>query len=263
MTVTALRLYPLPVREIPSGAIYEDIELPPPNRRNPSRPYVIVNAVASVDGRATIRGKSGGIGSEVDRRVMRTLRSRVGAVMIGANTLRAERLSLGLDEFSSGPQPIAAIVTTTGDVPLETNLLVNEQQEVLVVVAQDAPANKIYRLRERASVLAVAPAPSGSVDLVEALDALRTERGVETVLVEGGPTLNHSLISQDVADELFLTLSPKLIGDVRSHTYTMLEGCELPLPHILELLLVSVHLCRDELFLRYRFATDHTRYNST
>jgi 2,5-diamino-6-(ribosylamino)-4(3H)-pyrimidinone 5'-phosphate reductase len=254
LTDNALRLYPLPAREISSGAIYEDIELPPRKRCDPSRPYVIVNVVASVDGKTTIEGKAARIGSEVDRRTMRTLRSRVDAVMIGANTLRAEKLSLGLDELSAGHQPIAVIITKTGDVPLETNLITGERQEVLVVVAQTTPESSMDRLRERGSVLRVAASPTGGVDIKEALEALKVERGVELVLVEGGPRLIYSLVSQSVADELFLTLSPKLIGGEGSDASTILDGGEFPQPRIPGLLLVSVHLFNDELYLRYRLA---------
>ena len=257
MTDNVLRLFPLPAREISSAAIYEDIDLPPRKRRDPSRPYVIVNVVASVDGKATIEGKAARIGSEVDRRTMRALRSKVDAVMIGANTLRAERLSLGLDEWSAGPQPMAVIITNTGDVPLETNLINSERQEVLVVVAQDTPESNIRWLRERASVLRVSAALSGGLDIEEALGALKTDLGVELVLVEGGPSLNYSLVSQSVADELFLTLSPKLIGGEGSTAFTILEGGELPQPRIPGLLLVSVHLVNDELYLRYRLADPH------
>jgi riboflavin-specific deaminase-like protein len=259
---TALRLYPLPAREICSRAIYEDIELPPPQLRNPSRPYVILNAVTSVDGRTTIRGRSAGIGSEVDRGVMRTLRSKVDAVMIGANTLRAEKLSLGLDEFSSGSEPMAVIVTKTGDVPLETNLIGGERQEVLVIIPQDTPEDNMNRLRERANVFPVPATPSGGVNLEQTLEALKTERGVEIVLVEGGPNLNYSLVSQNFADELFVTLAPKLIGGQCPDALTMLEGGELIPPYTPKLQLVSLHLCNYELYLRYRLSCPRNPDNS-
>jgi 2,5-diamino-6-(ribosylamino)-4(3H)-pyrimidinone 5'-phosphate reductase len=251
---TALKLYPLPVREIPGAAIYEDVELPRAKRHDPARPYVILNAVASVDGRATIGGRSSGIGSGTDRRAMRTLRSKVDAVMIGANTLRAEKLSLGLDEFSSGSQPMAVVMTTTGEVPLETNLIADDSQEVLVVIPQDTSGDKIDRLRGRAGVLRVPATPSGSANLQEALEALKAERGVEIVLVEGGPTLNHSLISQGFTDEIFLTLAPTLVGGTRPDALTILEGTVLPTSRIPELQLVSVCLFTSELYLRYRMS---------
>jgi len=71
------------------------------------RPYVAMNFAATVDGRATIGGVSGPIGSETDTAMLVGLRSRFDAVMIGAGTMRAERYS-GLDRrlivVESGPE---------------------------------------------------------------------------------------------------------------------------------------------------------------
>ncbi len=136
--VTILRLYPPPAREV--SAVYEDLELPPTGHRDAVRPYVIINTVSSVDGRTTMEGKAAGIGSATDRRTMRTLRSKVDAVMIGAGTLRAEKLSLGLDGPDGLPQPLAIIVTDSGEVPLDEHLIVEEGQEVLILLSDAAPA---------------------------------------------------------------------------------------------------------------------------
>jgi 2,5-diamino-6-(ribosylamino)-4(3H)-pyrimidinone 5'-phosphate reductase len=238
-----LRLYPLPSREIAEGGIYEDLELPPPERGDPSRPYVIINMVSSIDGRAAIGGKASGIGSETDRQAMRTLRSKVDAVMIGANTLRAERLSLGLDEPAGSRQPLAVIVSRTGNVPLENNLIGYERQSVLVITRQHVLDD---RLREGA--LRVPATPSGAVDLGEALKLLKIEHGVELLLVEGGPSLSHALISANLADELFLTLAPKLLGGTPDESPAILNGPTLA-PR--DITLLFAHLAGDELFLRY------------
>lgn len=244
MTGKILRLYPLPAQEILAGGIYEDLELPPPGRTETPRPYVIINMVSSVDGRTAVEGKSSRLGSETDRQTMRTLRSRSDAVMIGAGTLRAERLSLGLDE-PSGRQPLAVIATKTGDVPLESNLIVGEHQEVLVITTQDAPKNLDDRLRESARVLRAPATTSGAINLGEALEVLRARHTVEVLLVEGGPSLNHALISQNLADELFLTLAPKLLGGT---SYELLDG---PALAPIDAKLLSAHLADSELFLRY------------
>jgi riboflavin biosynthesis pyrimidine reductase len=237
LTDKATRLYPLPPREIPADAIYEDLELPPAGRREASRPYVIVNMVSSLDGNTAVHGKAAGLGSRIDRRTMRNLRSHADAVMIGANTLRAEKLSLGIDEPSDKPQPLAIIATTTGDVPLESNLLLGEGQEVLLLSPRELPG---YR--------------GGDLDLGEALEILKAGYGVDVLLVEGGPTLNHALISRGLADELFLTLVPKLLGSGISESRTILDGGPLP-PETPAPDLLSVHLAGDELFLRYALRT--------
>jgi riboflavin biosynthesis pyrimidine reductase len=71
------------------------------------RPFVAVNFVATVDGRATIAGRSGPIGSDTDTAMLEGLRTRFDAVMIGAGTMRVERYS-GLDRrlivVESGPE---------------------------------------------------------------------------------------------------------------------------------------------------------------
>jgi riboflavin biosynthesis pyrimidine reductase len=70
------------------------------------RPFLAMNFAATVDGRATIGGVSGPIGSEVDTAMLVGLRTRFDAVMIGAGTMRAERYS-GLEKrlivVESGP----------------------------------------------------------------------------------------------------------------------------------------------------------------
>jgi 2,5-diamino-6-(ribosylamino)-4(3H)-pyrimidinone 5'-phosphate reductase len=252
LTGKILRLYPLPARELQPGTLYEDLELPPPERDDVSRPYVVINMVSSIDGRTAIGGKASRIGSETDRRVMRTLRSKADAVMIGAGTLRAERLSLGLDD--PGPQPLGVIATRTGDVPLRRNLVVGEGQEVLVITTQRAPENLDDQLAGRARVLRVSATLSGAVDLEEALRALKSRHAVDLLLVEGGPTLNHALISSNLADELFLTLAPKLLGGSLGESFSILNGSALA-PR--DINLISAHLAGDELFLRYGLPPHH------
>jgi 2,5-diamino-6-(ribosylamino)-4(3H)-pyrimidinone 5'-phosphate reductase len=254
--VKVLRLYPPPGREI--SDIYEDLELPPTGHHDGARPYVIINSVSSVDGRTVVEGKAAGIGSATDRRTMRTLRSKIDAVMVGAGTLRAEKLSLGLDLTDGVPQPLAIIITNTGDLPLEEHLIVRGGQEVLILLSDAAPKRVVERLRTLAPVMR-APADSrGGVDLTRALMALRAERGVECLMVEGGPGLNHALVSRQLVDEIFLTVAPELLGGSVDETLTLLRGPALPARDRPTLDLVSVHLSGDELFLRYSIAQTPT-----
>lgn len=242
MTGRMLRLYPLPVREV--SAIYEDLDLRPARPRDASRPYAILNMVGSVDGRAAVEGKASGLGSETDRQTMRTLRARADAVMVGAGTVRAERLSLGLDA-QAGPQPLAVIATTSGAIPLEANLIVKEGQRVLVMAREDI----VLRHGEQHAVLRLSADAAGNLDLGGGLQVLKSEYGVELLVVEGGPRLNYSLLSQNLADELFLTLAPKVLGGALSGSPALLEG---PTLLATQMNLLSVHLADDELFLRYR-----------
>ncbi|CAA9471394.1 MAG: hypothetical protein AVDCRST_MAG58-4245 [uncultured Rubrobacteraceae bacterium] len=251
-----LRLYPPPGREV--SAIYEDLDLPPTGRRDAAGPYVVINTVSSVDGRTALEGKAAGLGSRIDRRTMRTLRSRADAVMIGAGTLRAERLSLGLDPADGVPQPLAIIVTNTGDVPLEEHLIVKGGQEILILLSDAAPSRVVEQLRKLAPVMRAPADSTGAVDLGRALLALKAERGVQSLVVEGGPGLSHALISHSLVDELFLTVAPELLGGAAEQTLTLLRGPTLPARDRPTLDLLSIHLADGEIFLRYSFPKDRT-----
>jgi len=251
LTEQATRLYPLPPREVPAGEIYADLELPPPSRQDLSRPYVIINMVSSIDGKSTIWGRTAGLGDEADRQTMRNLRSKADAVMVGAGTLRSERISLGLDEPADGPQPLAVVATKTGDVPLESNLILHKSQQVLLLLPENLRVPRYESPRyEGPRWLRVPGGPSGNMDLREALKRLKNEHGVDLLLVEGGPTLNHALASRGLADELFLTLAPKLLGGEGRNSATVLGGAPLP-PEASSPKLLSGHLAGNELFLRY------------
>ncbi len=197
--------------------------------------------VTSLDGRATVGGKAGPIGSSADRVLMRALRAHADAVMIGAGTLRAEKLRLDVPgDFA----PLAIIATESGDLPLETNLLGSSPENLLVLVSPDTSEERISAFSTHASVELVP-----KKDPVGVLEALKKRHAVDVLLVEGGPTLNYALVSAGLADELFLTLAPKLLGGERPDALSMLEGpafSRSPKPE-----LISVHLSDSELFLRY------------
>src|SRR5215208_5128535 len=79
------------------SSIHEHIMLRLGITKGNTRPFVFLNMVQSADGKTAIEGKASRLGTDNDRSVMRTLRSRADAVMIGGGTIRAERLSLSLD----------------------------------------------------------------------------------------------------------------------------------------------------------------------
>lgn len=180
---------------------------------------------------------------------MRNLRARVDAVVVGAGTLRAEKLSLGLDVTPGGSRhPLAIIVAASGEVPVRKNLIAHEGQEVLVISAEAKAEALTKGLSGIASVLSVPAGRDDYPDLVRALQTLKEEYRVGRLLVEGGPRLNRTLISRGLLDELFLTVAPKLLGGTPDEIKTIMEG-SIPVPKNLSL--ISIHLAGGEIFLRY------------
>ena len=78
------------------------------------------------------------------------------------------------------------------------------------------------------------------------------QKGYRNILVEGGPTLLASFLKEDLIDEIFLTISPKIFGSEKDTTLTLVEGYLFPPKKIKKFKLISVKKLGDEVFLRYR-----------
>jgi riboflavin-specific deaminase-like protein len=215
-----------------------------------ARPFVAMNFATTVDGRATIGGVSGPIGSDTDTAMLAWLRTRFDAVMIGAGTMRAERYGrpVGSQEKRERRErlglphdPLMVIVSGGLDLPWDAPLFSEGDGRVLIFTTseEEAPptATPLEIVRHR-----------DSVDLAEALGHLHRKHGVRAVLSEGGPRLHAEMQAAGLVDELFLTISPKLAGGAAPR---ILEG-ELPAVQALQLAWL---LEQDgELFARYRRA---------
>ncbi|HET7477973.1 MAG TPA: dihydrofolate reductase family protein [Rubrobacteraceae bacterium] len=251
----AIKIYPPPSETFRVEDLYTDIEFPDHNITDPSLPYVVINMVSSLDGKAALNGVANGIGGPADRRVMRNLRSRADAVLRGAGTLRAEKISAGVPEdlarrrMSEGrpAQPLELILSRSDTASL-SNLL-NASSGTVALVTQDRGPVKNLEDMER---IVVPARPDGLVDLVKAMIILKRDHGLSVILLEGGPSLNHALISSGLVSELFLTLSHRLLGGSQDQILTLLNGQPLPPELSTPLRLISAHLTDDEWFLRYK-----------
>lgn len=217
-----------------------------------ARPYVITNFALTLDGSATIRGRSGPIGSDADTAMLVALRTTVDAVMIGAGTMRAEhygrvvgdpakrqrRERLGLPH-----DPLMVIVSGSLDLPWDAPLFTGGGGRVLIATASESDPPPT------ATSVRVVRHP-GRVDLAALLEQLRRERGVRALLCEGGPTLHGQLIEAGLVDELFVTHAPKVAGGAGPGLVVGLSAGE----RGLELAWLLDEPRTGELFARYRVA---------
>ncbi len=222
----------------------------------PERPYLVLNMVATLDGKAALGGRTAGIGGPADRELFHHLRTQADAVMAGAVTLRAERYgrivrhpALREKRAREGLEtdPLACVVSASLDGLAELPLLAVPEQRVAVLTGAsgELPPREARVEYVRAGR---AEADGGEVDLRVALGRLRAEWGVRSVLCEGGPTLNAGLLRAGLVDELFLSLAPKLAGG--ADALTIVAGAQLPgLPELELVWLLERH---GELFLRLR-----------
>jgi riboflavin biosynthesis pyrimidine reductase len=219
------------------------------------RPYVLSNMVSTVDGRATIAGRSGPLAGPADRELFHALRAPVDAVMAGAGTMRVERYGRIIRDESRrrlrrerglGEEALACIVSASLALPPDLPLLAEPEARVVVLTPSEAELPPTA-----ARVDYIRTPGEGGLDLPRALSELRRRFAVELLLCEGGPHLNGQLLAAGLVDELFLSLSPKLAGgdSPEGETLRIVAGEEFAEP--LELGLLGALEHDSHLFLRY------------
>ena len=218
------------------------------SRSHQHRPYVVTNFALTLDGRATLHGRSGPIGSDTDTEMLVGLRTKVDAVMIGAGTMRVERYGpiapnpealAARERQGLASDPLAVIVSGRLDLPWDASLFTEGRGEVLVFTTSEAePPETETQVR--------VVRHAGRIDLAAALEQLRAEHGVRALLCEGGPRLHAQLLEAGLVDELFVTHAAKLAGGEGPTIAVGLSELERPLE------LVWLLDQDSELFARYR-----------
>jgi riboflavin biosynthesis pyrimidine reductase len=185
-----------------------------------SVPWLRANMVTSLDGAATLFGRSGGLSSEADQQIFAMLRALTDVILVGAGTARAERYAPVRPDpelrrwawLRDGrtPSPPIAVVTRGLELDLDGALVAGapEHARTIIITTESAPPARRAAAARTADVLVAGEA---SVDIPAALDRL-AELGHRRILAEGGPHLLSEIACVDRLDELCLTVSPLLAG---------------------------------------------------
>ena len=236
------------------------------------RPTIIANFVTTLDGIVALgAGNLTGGGHisgfhEPDRFVMAVLRAVADVVLVGAGTVRGSsnqrwiaphlqpastrafadwRAAMNLETH-----PTTVVVTAAGDVPARHPGLIDSA--IPVVIATTSAGARRLRSMPLAAHVDVRAVGGGSRIRGEDLVGLLAELGARLVLSEGGPHLLGQLVAADLLDELFLTLSPQLVGRAGTDRLGLVEGIGLPPEAGRWHELQSVHRSGHHVFLRYR-----------
>ena len=241
---------------------------------SPDRPTLLMNFVASLDGVVALGAgeePGGGVISgffEPDRFVMALLRAVADVLFVGAGTIAgtsshqwtAEHLEPDLaDAFGRwrrgmglAEKPTTVIVTGSGNVRLGRHGV--EDPSIPVIFATTERGAAVLSGRELPAHASVEVVGSGTSLSPADLASFLERFGGHVVLSEGGPHLFGDLVMGDVADELYLTVAPQIIGRPGSsiHRLGLVEGVGLDPETARWFELASVKRASDHLFLRYR-----------
>jgi diaminohydroxyphosphoribosylaminopyrimidine deaminase/5-amino-6-(5-phosphoribosylamino)uracil reductase len=183
------------------------------------RPFITLKVAQTADGYlAAADGESQWITGKESRKMVHKWRAEYDAVLVGRTTAMVDNPSLTVRHVS-GRQPQRIVIDGPYELPKELNLFSDKFEEKTIIFtwnmeasATDAdPMLKVMQQNYfRGEVIQLSKV-DGHVDLRQAFKVLG-ERGITSVLVEGGQQLSSALIRQGLVDKLELFIAPKLLG---------------------------------------------------
>ena len=190
------------------------------------RPLCIVKSAVSLDGKiATKHKESKWISNEKSRYITHKYRHKFKGIMVGINTVLQDnpRLTCRLYEENVS-NPIRIIIDSNLKIPFNNNLVKDKSAKTMIVTcSQD---NKKINFLEKENIKIIkCPSIENHVDLNFVMSKLG-ELNIDSVLVEGGATLNDSLFRYNLVDKIKLFIAPKIIGGSKSPTFVSGEGID-------------------------------------
>jgi diaminohydroxyphosphoribosylaminopyrimidine deaminase/5-amino-6-(5-phosphoribosylamino)uracil reductase len=180
------------------------------------RPFVVMKSAVSLDGKiAAPSGESKWITSEVARKDSHYLRNRYSAIMVGVETVIRDDPELTC-RLEGGRNPKRIILDSRLRTPPESRVLKNPAENpVLIACTEEAGPEAARRLEAMGAELLYCESRDGRVDLSDLMGRLGG-RSVDSILLEGGGTVNESAIVQGIVSKVILYVAPKIIGGERS-----------------------------------------------
>jgi len=174
-----------------------------------SNMHVILSAAISVDGKISTRSNDSKLSSQDDIIRLHKLRSKVDAILIGKNTLLQDDPLLTV-RHTKGKNPTRIILDSKGTIS-KNSKIIKTSDKIPTIIAVSKKISKVNLSKLKKLPVEIIISGENSVNLKLLMKKLSTKK-IETILVEGGGTVNWEFIKNNIFDELIITLSPYLIG---------------------------------------------------
>ena len=218
------------------------------------KPYVILNAAMTLDGKIATETGSSNISGKEDLIRVHELRKEVDAIMVGINTVIADdpRLTVHKIESKKEDNPIRVVVDGKGRIPIESRIT-NDDAPTIIAVSDDyksdLTASDKYQVLKNKGVDFFF-AGENQVDLAKLMNYLY-EKGVKTLMLEGGSTLNFSMIKDGLINEIRICVAPMVVGGVNAISLFGGDGF-MTMDESVKLELVDSFSCGKDLVLKYK-----------
>ncbi|HDS09212.1 MAG TPA: bifunctional diaminohydroxyphosphoribosylaminopyrimidine deaminase/5-amino-6-(5-phosphoribosylamino)uracil reductase RibD, partial [Firmicutes bacterium] len=213
-------------------------------------PFVTIKAALSFDGKTATRSHdSQWISSSKTREYVHLLRGEYDALMVGINTILKDDPLLTVRHPHWIGKTIARIVLDSDlKFPLQAKILNTlSKGKILIFTLNEGRNIKADSLRKKGVEIISLHSESGRINLKDVLINLG-ERGISSLIVEGGSTLQTSFLENKLVDKVFITLSPKLIGGRDAVSFYQGQGAEF-IKNALELKNISILEIGDDILI--------------
>jgi len=184
------------------------------------KPFVVLKSAMTLDGKiATKSGDSKWITNNESRQFVHKIRDRVSAIMVGIETIIKDDPSLTTRlESKNGKDPIRIVVDSLGRIPFDSKVINSSLKAPLILaVADELSREKINKLNDKNVKVIVAGNKEGKVDLCKLMNELYNMH-IDSILLEGGGTLNYSALTAGIVDKILLFIAPKIVGGAEAKT---------------------------------------------
>lgn len=192
-------------------------------------PFVILKTATTLDGKiATSTGNSKWISGEESREYAHRIRNRVMGIMAGIGTIvKDDPLLTTRLKNEDGRSPKAIIIDSKLRMPLEAKILETvKEREIIIACTDEFDTEKKDALEQNGVRIIVTPKDKDSrVDLKYLVKELG-KLGIDSILLEGGGTLNFSALNYGIVDKIMCFIAPKILGGQEAKTSVEGKGIE-------------------------------------
>ena len=191
-------------------------------------PWVAMKTAMTLDGKiATRTGDSKWITGAEARAYVHELRHRFMAILVGIGTAVADDPVLNFRMEGRGVrQPLRVVVDSNARLSLDSQLVKTAgEYRTIVAHTRFAPEERVKALRETGVEMLLCKEKEGLVDVRNLLELLG-QSGIDSILLEGGGSLNYTFLSEGLADELYAFIAPKIVGGMNAKTPVEGAGME-------------------------------------
>lgn len=192
------------------------------------KPFCIMKTAMTIDGKiATAIGDSKWISNEKSRAYVHEIRHMVTGIMVGIGTVLSDDPELTTRrEGKISINPVRIIIDSTAKIPLDSKVLkCDEKTKTIIVTTKFASETKIEAIKQKGAEVIVTPSENNWVNLNYLMGVLG-EMGIDSILLEGGSTLNYSALDEGIVDKVITFISPKIFGGTSGKTTVGGKGIE-------------------------------------